>query len=405
MKKILTVFLTAVFAAGAALQLRAAEVAGAAPASVKIGQPAPQIKEKILKGGLKALENWDDLKGRAVVLEFWDIDCPPCVGNIPHLNGLVEKFKDRPVVFISLSKNSEGEIQEFIKTHEMKGNIAAEARGAFKSFKVNSIPHTVLIDTASVVRSFTYPSEVTDKTIEDLLAGREIAGLDYSSEESPGVAADAKSYFSISPSSGGLSLSYSDSKYRADGMTLSYAIEVAMRGVHGVDYKDVPASLLDGKYDISAGVTLTSGDDSARLRALVIAGLNGAFPFHMAEAGRVRKVYLLKKTGEARPGLVAASGMGGSRQGRHSKDKATLAATGINMNELCRELENWLATPVLDETGAGDAQYDLALLAAPVNYGTVNAALKEKLGLELAEASREVEIIEVTGIKRTETGK
>jgi len=376
--------------------------AGAAdPVRLKKGELAPPLSfEKIIKGKPKAVKSWADLKGKAVVLEFWGIDCEPCVENIPHMNALVEKFKGKPVVFLSASRDTAAALQDFLKTHEMKGTIAAAAKGAFKNYGVNSIPRTVLVDKAGVVQAVTYPSEVTEKTIEDLLAGRELEeGMVYSDEKA-GVAANAVSYFSVSPSSGGMALSYSDSSFKAVGMTLDYAIQVAMRGVHGRDYRDVPYGLLDGKYDISAGVQPGAEDSDARLRELIMAGLNGAFPFRMAAVKKVRKVYLLKKFSGAKPEAVLAPGKGGSRKGRHSKTEANIEASGIDMKDFAGQLEEWLGLPVLDETGFGAARYALKLEVAPVDPETVSAALKEKLGLELAEAEREVEIIEVTGVKK-----
>ena len=60
------------------------------PVTAKRGQPAPAVViEKTLQGDLKSLKNWDELKGKAVVLEFWGTDCGPCVDNIGHMNELV----------------------------------------------------------------------------------------------------------------------------------------------------------------------------------------------------------------------------------------------------------------------------------------------------------------------------
>lgn len=167
MKKILI----AILAVGLAACGKPADKA-ARPAAAKRGDPAPQVSvQKFLRGDLKDMKGWEDFKGKAVVLEFWGTYCEPCRENIPHLNELAEKYKDKPVVFLSLSKEPQATVEEFLKDTEMKGNVAAEAREAFKSFAVRGIPHTVLVDKAGVLRGFAYPSHVTAETLDALLSG------------------------------------------------------------------------------------------------------------------------------------------------------------------------------------------------------------------------------------------
>lgn len=143
----------------------------------KVGQAAPQLAlNKLLRGDLAAVKSWEALRGKAVVLEFWGTFCDPCVENVPHMNGLVEKFRDRPVVFISLTKESSQSVEDFLREHEMKGNVAAEASAAYRNYFVRGIPHTVLVDGQGVIRAFSYPSLVTPASIEALLAGKPIPG-------------------------------------------------------------------------------------------------------------------------------------------------------------------------------------------------------------------------------------
>jgi thiol-disulfide isomerase/thioredoxin len=82
MKKI-TLFFPLLLAASAAF-------AGETPA-VK-GGAAPELAFSEVVGGAQTGVNaLADLKGRAVVLEFWSKDFEPCVENIPHLNELAAR--------------------------------------------------------------------------------------------------------------------------------------------------------------------------------------------------------------------------------------------------------------------------------------------------------------------------
>lgn len=44
-----------------------------------------------------------DLEGKAVVLFFYEQDCPRCRGAIPERNKIVEQYKDKPVKFIAIA--------------------------------------------------------------------------------------------------------------------------------------------------------------------------------------------------------------------------------------------------------------------------------------------------------------
>jgi len=44
-----------------------------------------------------------DFRGQFVFLDFWTTWCGPCRGDIPHLMELIQKYADKPIVFISIS--------------------------------------------------------------------------------------------------------------------------------------------------------------------------------------------------------------------------------------------------------------------------------------------------------------
>ena len=167
MKKILFMFMTVALVACSGPVAERVEIA-------QKGKLAPQISfAKVISGGMTAIKGWEDFKGKAVVMEFWSTDCEPCVDNIPHFNNLIEKFKEKPVVFLSVTEDSADIVKKFMKTHKMKGLVAVEAGAEInKKFKVRGIPYTVLINRKGEVSAFTYPSMVTEKTIENLISGK-----------------------------------------------------------------------------------------------------------------------------------------------------------------------------------------------------------------------------------------
>ncbi|MFZ9202187.1 MAG: TlpA family protein disulfide reductase [Opitutales bacterium] len=63
--------------------------------------PAAQHKLSEFKLGKSVIGSvsLDKLKGKAVVIEAWGVNCPPCIASLPHLQELSVKYKDK-VCFI-----------------------------------------------------------------------------------------------------------------------------------------------------------------------------------------------------------------------------------------------------------------------------------------------------------------
>jgi thiol-disulfide isomerase/thioredoxin len=89
----------------------------AALSCVIVGKVAPDAKAKDLDGKPVSLA---DHKGKVVVLDIWATWYGPCKAMIPHERKMVEKFKDKPFVLISVSGDYKPEtVKEFLKKEPM----------------------------------------------------------------------------------------------------------------------------------------------------------------------------------------------------------------------------------------------------------------------------------------------
>ncbi len=57
------------------------------------------------------------LENKVTVINFWFIGCQPCEAEMPGLNMLVLKYKDQPVNFLAISRNSPTHIEDFLITN------------------------------------------------------------------------------------------------------------------------------------------------------------------------------------------------------------------------------------------------------------------------------------------------
>ena len=92
-----------------------------------------------------------DLKGKAVIMDFWATYCEPCKREIPHLNSLLAKYGSENLHIIGLNVGGEEDrpkIPRFIETTKVDYPIAfPESELSNFVFAAQSdIPQTLIID-------------------------------------------------------------------------------------------------------------------------------------------------------------------------------------------------------------------------------------------------------------------
>lgn len=112
-----------------------------------MGKDAPSLES--LKGWLNSEAiNWDDLKGKVVVLDYWATWCGPCVAGIPKLKKLSEKYEDQNVVVLGVhSANGFDKMPAMVKDKEMQYLLAADEDGVVgKALSIKFLPSYFIID-------------------------------------------------------------------------------------------------------------------------------------------------------------------------------------------------------------------------------------------------------------------
>lgn len=114
--------------------------------------PAPAWQLKDLEG--KPV-NFDQFKGKVVVVDFWATWCPPCRAEIPGYIALQKKYgKDGfAIVGISLDQAGPEVVKEFVAKNRVNYPIVMGDEAVVAAFGgFEAIPTTFLIDRAGQIR-------------------------------------------------------------------------------------------------------------------------------------------------------------------------------------------------------------------------------------------------------------
>ena len=114
--------------------------------------PAPEIpvRGKVdINWKLKAIDGTEinleeQHKDKVVFINFWATWCPPCIAEMPTIEKLYQKFKDK-IGFACISNESIDVIKEFIDKNKFTFPVYQIEMEIPKEFNVNGIPATFII--------------------------------------------------------------------------------------------------------------------------------------------------------------------------------------------------------------------------------------------------------------------
>ena len=90
-----------------------------------------------------------DLKGKVVFLNFWATWCKPCEEEMPSIERLHRKFRDRGLAVVAISMDADGAsaVRPFVARHQLTFPVGLDPKLSVSgSYAVWALPVTVIID-------------------------------------------------------------------------------------------------------------------------------------------------------------------------------------------------------------------------------------------------------------------
>jgi len=109
------------------------------------GQLAPDFTLKSTDGKQVKLS---DLRGKAVLLNFWATWCAPCVKEMPSLDRLAAEMPDVAVLAASVDIKGAEIVAPFLEAHKIERlSILLDPKaGGLRGFGFRGLPSTIVID-------------------------------------------------------------------------------------------------------------------------------------------------------------------------------------------------------------------------------------------------------------------
>jgi len=159
------------------------------------GEPAPPFEwEVLIQRPSEAKLQLEALRGRVVVVDFWSIECGPCIITIPLWNRVVDRFAEKAVTFVAVSEDRNAKaVRRFLEKHPMRGHIVLDSdRSMRHAYGIKEIPATVVIDRKGVVVGWTEIETLEEDPdiLERVLRGESVRLRQVASPPQPDPLAD-----------------------------------------------------------------------------------------------------------------------------------------------------------------------------------------------------------------------
>lgn len=417
-------------------------------ATMKAGDQAPEIDWSKVVRSPESARYQPNLAGQYTVLQFLPIT--PNAQAVERWNELAGAFSGKGVQFVWIASEPQARIEPFLRDHPINGWLLADEKREIANAYGIETGDDVIVDSSGKIAGFTsfleaeqlsgildgkavvIPAGTRDDQVLKLLAGEKVrleSEPDHftppPAPEKPDIAPSYEVHISPSKANGEDSSSGPDFWVKR-GLDLKSIVSMV--------YEKEPSRVMlpktldtDDKFDFV--MVLPKEEDEQTIHQLVQRAIEKRFQFSAFAETRPVEVYVLTaiqgKTPPAKSGdggldggFTSSSGVEfslppGTPNTPEAIDQAlremmkhpentgisNISASNTTMDEFCRQLEEGLGRPVIDESGL-DGVYDLEVRGNAKSTEEFIQMLRQQTGLVLTAGTRSVEYLRVMPLQQ-----
>lgn len=146
------------------------------PAPLDIGDSMPDVVLGSPMGRPNNTIRTSDLKGKLVLLDFWNIWCSSCVAGMPKLEALQKKFAGRLQIIVVTQNSEEQVLKLFSRVKIPYPSLPIITRDTLlqQLFPHSGVPHHVWINGDGRVEYITFDHNATEANVQAMLEGKKL---------------------------------------------------------------------------------------------------------------------------------------------------------------------------------------------------------------------------------------
>lgn len=136
---------------------------------LKAGDTPPSFKLADLDGNVHESAQY---KGKPLILNFWGTFCPPCRNEMPALQNVYDKWKDKGVQLVGINLSEDKlSVQSFIRQVNVNfPTLLDRGRQTEKKFGLKQYPTTFFIRADGTIQEVLIGGPMTEEQIESQIA-------------------------------------------------------------------------------------------------------------------------------------------------------------------------------------------------------------------------------------------
>lgn len=123
------------------------------------GDSPPEIALPTLNG--ESTLKLSELKGKVVLVNFWASWCGACVSELPSMERLYSRLKDKGLVILAIGIDDQAEsLSEFQRKFGLTFPVVVDKDGEVKArYKLSGVPESFVVDRAGKLLMFPDPED------------------------------------------------------------------------------------------------------------------------------------------------------------------------------------------------------------------------------------------------------